>query len=314
MTKRKTRQNRPDGRGKEAVPEKASDTQIIHAGTEIAEQASSSCSTAGETVAVTAPQEEGSIAMSTAARVEPDGGALASETGESVLDSGPARPLDVSMPQPESAPPSDGAAPSATETETETETETAQLPEPGSVAVQYAAALMPQDSATRKVLEERARALAKPAGQQQQHELRDQYLRFRLGAVERYGIPYPYLEELLYVGNLARVPCTPAFVAGVVNYRGELLTILDPKQFFRMPALAFVDEARIIVVKHAGMRVGLLVDAVDGNEEYQDSELSPPLSSEGVSNMEYVLGIHDGCVTLLNLKALLDDPALRVSR
>lgn len=308
MTKRKTRQNHPGGRGKEAVPEKASDTQIIHAGTEIAEQASSPCSTAGETIAVTARQEEGSIAMSTAARVEPDGGALASETGESVTDSGPARPLDSSMPQPESAPPPDGAAPSATETEA------AQLPEPGSVAVQYAAALMPQDSATRKVLEERALALAKPAGQQQQHELRDQYLRFRLGAVERYGIPYHYLEELLYVGNLARVPCTPAFVAGVVNYRGELLTILDPKQFFRMPALAFGDEARIIVVKHAGMRAGLLVDAVDGNEEYQDSELSPPLSSEGVSNMEYVLGIHDGCVTLLNLKALLDDPALRVNR
>lgn len=187
---------------------------------------------------------------------------------------------------------------------------------PGHVAAhpaQSAAALMPQDAATRKVLEERAQAIAKPVSQQQ-HELRDQYLRFRLGAVERYGIPYPYLEELVYVGNLARVPCTPAFVAGVVNHRGELLTILDLKQFFRMPALALGDEARIIVVKHAGMRTGLLVDAVDGNEDYQVSELSPPLSSEGVSNMEYVLGIHAGSVTLLNLKVLLDDPALRVNR
>jgi purine-binding chemotaxis protein CheW len=178
---------------------------------------------------------------------------------------------------------------------------------------QFAAALMPQDVATRKILEERARAIAKPASQQL-HEMRDQYLRFRLGAVERYGIPYHYLEELVYVGNLTRVPCTPAFVAGVVNHRGELLTILDLKQFFRMSALALDDEARIIVVKHAGMRVGLLVDAVDGNEEYQDIELSPPLISEGVSNMEYVLGIHIGSVTLLNLAAILGDPALRVNR
>ena len=172
---------------------------------------------------------------------------------------------------------------------------------------------MPQDVESRKVLEARARAIAKPLSQQQ-HELRDQYLRFRLGAVERYGIPYAYLEELLYVGNLARVPCTPAFISGVVNHRGELLTILDLKQFFRMPAVAMSDEARIIVVKHDGMRTGLLVDSVDGNEAYQDAEVSPPLSSEGVSNMEYVLGIHDGSVTLLNLKALLGDPALRVHR
>jgi len=188
------------------------------------------------------------------------------------------------------------------------------LPEPMFASpVQSAAALMPQDAETRKVLEARARAIAKPLSQQQ-HALRDQYLRFRLGAVERYGIPYAYLEELLYVGNLARVPCTPAFVSGVVNHRGELLTILDLKQFFRMPAVALSDEARIIVVKHDGMRTGLLVDSVDGNEAYQDAEVSPPLSSEGVSNMEYVLGIHDGSVTLLNLKALLGDPALRVHR
>lgn len=180
-------------------------------------------------------------------------------------------------------------------------------------SLQSASALMPQDEATRKVLQARAQAIAKPVNRQQ-HNLRDQYLRFRLGAVERYGIPYQYLEELLYVGNLASVPCTPAFISGVVNHRGELLTIINLKQFFRMPAVDLDNEARIIVVKHAGMRTGLLVDEVDGNEEYQDSELSPPLSSEGVSNMEYVLGIHAGYVTLLNLKALLEDPALRVNR
>lgn len=170
---------------------------------------------------------------------------------------------------------------------------------------------MPRDPAARRVLEERAQMIAKPVSLQQ-HVSRDQYLCFRLGAVERYGIPYSYLEELLYVGNLARVPCTPAFVAGVVNHRGELLTILDLKQFFHMPGLPADDEARIIVVKHAGMRMGLLVDAVDGNEEYRDVELSPPLNSAGMSN--YVLGIHEGSVTLLNLPALLDDPALRVQR
>lgn len=176
---------------------------------------------------------------------------------------------------------------------------------------QSAASLMPRDAATCKVLEERALAIAKPVSEQR-YEQRAEYLRFRLGAVELYGIPYHYLDGLRYVGNLARVPCTPKFVAGVVNYRGELLTVLDLKQFFRMPALAQAGESRIIVVKHTGMRVGLLVDDVDGNEAYQRADLAPPLGSDGVTNMEYVMGIHDGCVTLLNIEALLSDPALRV--
>lgn len=179
--------------------------------------------------------------------------------------------------------------------------------------VQSAASLLPQDSASRKVLEARARVIAKPASLQQ-HVARDHYLQFRLGPVELYGIPYHYLEELLYVGNLARVPCTPAFVAGVINYRGELLTLLDLKQFFRVDVAGLGEDARIIVVKYGSMRVGLLVDAVDGNESYQDTEVLPPLSSDGVSNMDYVLGIHQGRVTLLNLQALLEDTTLRVTR
>lgn len=187
------------------------------------------------------------------------------------------------------------------------------LAEPGTQPIQSAAALLPRDAATRRILEDRALIIAAQADEQR-HEQFSQYLRFRLGAVERYGIPYQYLEELLYVGHLARVPCTPAFVAGVVNHRGELLTILDLKHFFRMPAVEMSDEARIIVVRHGGIRAGLLVDGVDGNEEYQISELSPPLSSEGVSNMEHVSGIHAGSVTLLNMAAFLGDPALRVDR
>lgn len=186
---------------------------------------------------------------------------------------------------------------------------------PDQKSIQYAApapALMPMDATRRKTLEARALLIAKPAAQQQ-YEQRNQYLRFRLGAVEQYGIPYPYLEELRYVGNLARVPCTPKFIAGVVNHRGELLTILDLKQFFQMPALEQAHTTRIIVVKHAGVRVGLLVDEVDGNAEYQNNELAPPLGSDGVSNMEYVLGIHAGRITLLNVAALLNDPALRVA-
>ncbi|MDD4928411.1 MAG: chemotaxis protein CheW [Gallionella sp.] len=187
------------------------------------------------------------------------------------------------------------------------------LPGPSVLApVQFAAALMPQDAASQKMLAARAELIARPVSGPQ-HEAWGQYLRFRLGA-ERYGIPYPYLEELLYVGHLARVPCTPAFVAGVINHRGELLTILDLKQFFRMPAVPSGVDARIIVVKHGQMRAGLLVDAVDGNEKYHEADVSAPLMSNGVTNMEYVLGIHNACVTLLNLAALMDDPALRVQR
>lgn len=179
--------------------------------------------------------------------------------------------------------------------------------------VQTAWSLMPTDALSRKILQERAQLLATVANEQK-HEVSDQFLCFRLGSIERYGIPYAHLQELLYVGSLAPVPCTPAFIAGVVNHRGELLTVLDLKHFFRIAATPRTGEARIVVIQHGGMRAGLLVDGVDGNENFRTADLAPPLNSEGVFNMEHVLGIQGGNVTMLNVPGLLSDPALTVGR
>jgi purine-binding chemotaxis protein CheW len=182
----------------------------------------------------------------------------------------------------------------------------------GSTSI-LASSMMPTDEISRRVLRERAQVLATVAVVEDEETV-DQFLRFRLGLVERYGIPYTFLQELLHVGNLARVPCTPASIAGVVNHRGELLTVIDLKHFFRIEPIPMSNETRIVVVQHGTIRTGILVDEVDGNEQYRVSDLAPPLSSEGVSNMEHVLGIHKGNVTMLNIDALLSDPALLVGK
>ncbi|MBZ0106389.1 MAG: chemotaxis protein CheW [Sulfuricella denitrificans] len=174
--------------------------------------------------------------------------------------------------------------------------------------------LMPRDENVQEVLRSRARLLARLQKTGVVEEARDQYLCFRLGPNELYGIPYACLEELMYVGSIARVPGTPRAIAGVVNRRGELLSVLDLRQFFRTDAHEDASQARIIVVQADGARVGLLVDAVEGNEFYVPARVAAPLSSDGVSNIEYVQGIYEGKVTLLNIRAMLADPGLVVNR
>lgn len=185
--------------------------------------------------------------------------------------------------------------------------------EPGLTPKRLARDLLPREPALLDILKKRAQALAQvvePAGQEQT----GQFLRFRLGPAEWYGIPYDALEEIIHATNIARVPCTPAFVAGVVNRRGELLPVLDLQQFFRTQSVERDEQARIIVVRSHGTRVGLLVDAVEGNEQYDPAALAAPIVSDGVSNIDYVQGIYDGKVTLLNIATLLADPALTVNQ
>lgn len=173
--------------------------------------------------------------------------------------------------------------------------------------------LLPQDPALLHILKMRAQALAQTAETASQEQT-GQFLRLRLGASEWYGVPYEHLEEIIYANNIARVPCTPAFVAGVVNRHGELLPVLDLQQLFRSQSAERDEQARIVVVLSHGVRTGLLVDAVEGNETYDPAALAAPIASDGVSNIDHVQGIYQGKVTLLNIAALLADPALTVNQ
>ncbi len=175
--------------------------------------------------------------------------------------------------------------------------------------------LLPTGVDAARVMQQRARQLAQPVARPAADLDRDLYIRFRLGAVEEYGIPYRWLEEILYLSPLARVPGVPAFVAGVMNRRGELLTVLDLRRLFGIAAAARdSDDSAVIVASAGGMTVGLLVDHVFGNAPYDPGRLHAPLPSEGIGNSTFVEGIDGGRVTLLNLDALLADPALQVTR
>jgi purine-binding chemotaxis protein CheW len=70
------------------------------------------------------------------------------------------------------------------------------------------------------------------------------------------------LVEVLPLPKISRIPHVPAHVLGVMNFRGEVLTAIDLKQFFGLPQLTLESDATIIVVEHYKVRAGLLVDGI----------------------------------------------------
>jgi purine-binding chemotaxis protein CheW len=142
--------------------------------------------------------------------------------------------------------------------------------------------------------------------------IREAFVCVRLGLAERYGITYTCLEHITKFDFISRIPCTPPVIAGVVNYRGVLLTVLDLKQLFRTETGEQSTGNMVVVVRFNNLRVGLLVDEVEGSDKFIVAELEPPMHTGGVSNLNYVQGIHQGRVTILNIQAILTDPQLQV--
>ena len=67
------------------------------------------------------------------------------------------------------------------------------------------------------------------------------------------------------------------------------------------------------MVQSENLLVGLLVDEMLGSDEYLPSRLTVGMPSKGVSNLDYVAGIYNGRVTMLDLDILLGDSSLTVN-
>jgi purine-binding chemotaxis protein CheW len=163
------------------------------------------------------------------------------------------------------------------------------------------------DANDEALLHERARLLARPEARDEDRRRNEGYIRFRLGAGEHYGVPYRHAEEIMHVGAISPVPCTPRFVRGVINRRGDMITVLDLKALFEVSGPDDPEHARILVVAAATLTVGLLVDEVVDNDDYEPDGLDRPVASRGLPTAEHLLGLHEGTVALLDLDALLGD-------
>jgi len=75
-----------------------------------------------------------------------------------------------------------------------------------------------------------------------------------------FGIPIRHILEIVGSTRLQAVPLAPAFVGGLVHYRGDVLTTVSLRQLLGMPPLKRLQD--ILVLESAGGSFGLLVDSV----------------------------------------------------
>ena len=117
-----------------------------------------------------------------------------------------------------------------------------------------------------------------------------QWVTFHLEG-ETYGIDVLQVQEVLRVSEIAPVPGAPRHVMGIINLRGNVVTVVDARTRFDLPFRAVDDASRIIVADINEKVVGLLVDSVSEVAYLRTSQIesAPNVGNEG--NTRFVLGI-----------------------
>jgi purine-binding chemotaxis protein CheW len=161
-----------------------------------------------------------------------------------------------------------------------------------------------QEAERKRVLRQRARELAHDTRGTHTADAILSVVEFEL-AGERYAVELVHVREVSLLKELTPVPCTPAFVLGIINLRGEIRTVIDLKKFFDLPSKGITELNKIIMLHAGGMELGLLADAIIGVRAVSVAALQPALPTLTGVRADYLRGVtHDRLVVLDAAKLL----------
>lgn len=171
--------------------------------------------------------------------------------------------------------------------------------------------LFPSDKASREILHKRQLQLVEKEKFQFVHEIytKDKYISFFLNN-NCYGIKLQYIKEVLRDTTISNVPCTPDFIKGIMNLRGDFITVLDLKQFLGMDASSNKEEKRpLIIVENEGLTLALQIDKIHELFEIPDEAVS----KNNESSLSFDIIHNNRFFTILNIDKLSQDKRLFIT-
>lgn len=156
-----------------------------------------------------------------------------------------------------------------------------------------------------EILQKRAKLIAQPRAQDTASKGIESLL-FQL-AYERYAIETKYIQEVIPLKEITPLPMAPKFVLGLINLRGEVMSVLDIRKFFDLPGEPLSDLNRVMILRDGTMSFGVLVDRIRGIIEFPENSLIRNTSTLGDIRKEYLLGITNEQIIVIDGAKLLND-------
>lgn len=136
-----------------------------------------------------------------------------------------------------------------------------------------------------------------------------QYVTFTLEE-EVYGINVMQVQEVLREVEVAPVPGAPYYVIGIINLRGNVVSVIDARTRFGLPVRESDDMTRIIVIEVQQQIIGILVDSVAEVVDIQSDEIDTAPNVGNTETSKYIDGVvsrGDNLLILVDLNKLLSD-------
>ena len=127
---------------------------------------------------------------------------------------------------------------------------------------------------------------------------------------ETYGIDVMQVQEVLRVTEVAPVPGAPHYVMGIINLRGNVVTVIDTRTLFALTPKDTDDSSRVVIIESNQQVVGILVDSVAEVVDIPSGAIETAPSVGNDESSKYIQGVFsqaDLLYILVDLNKLLAD-------
>lgn len=136
-----------------------------------------------------------------------------------------------------------------------------------------------------------------------------QYIVIKIGD-EQYGIDIKYIDNIVRMQNITRVPKIAKYLKGVINLRGEVVAVMSLRLKMGLKDDEITKDSRIIIIKIGHDSIGIMVDSVKEVVNI-DVNTVEKVGFENRDDSTFVQGIgkqeNGALISLLDLNAVLSE-------
>ena len=139
-----------------------------------------------------------------------------------------------------------------------------------------------------------------------------QYIVVNIG-VEQYGIDIGYVDNIVRMQKITRVPKSQDYFNGVINLRGEIVPVMSIRKRFNLEKDTFADKTRIIILKPEQQEpIGVIVDMVKEVVNLDSEHIDKMAIDTKDERSKYISGIgkneaNDTLISILNINNVISD-------
>ncbi len=136
-----------------------------------------------------------------------------------------------------------------------------------------------------------------------------QYIMLKFDS-ELYGIDIAYIDNIVKLQPITRVPHTQSYFLGVINLRGEIIPVMSLRRKFELPDKENTNASRILILKIEGnAKIGVLVDEVKEVVSLTE-DLIDKVATDSSETRGFLTGVgkyNNNLISLLNVIAIISD-------